>query len=334
MTRLSTGPSPHAGIGAADTPTLYFVGVTTSKSSIMTLFPEWAKLLELDARIAGIDIALGAAPSAYRKCVEAIAADPAARGALVTTHKAAVFDEAGDLFAELDPYAKLCREVSCVVTRGGEIHGLAKDPITAGLAMDHMLGPDYWSHPGRHAVCFGAGGAGLAIAVRLLSAEQRPERLVLVDRDPRRIELARLVVEELDADTEVELRSHVDLSLNDELVAASPRGSLFINATGLGKDRPGSPLSGQVRFPQHSAVWDLNYRGDLVYLDIARAQAAAKNLHVQDGWRYFLHGWTEVIAEVFALPMTQKRFATLAQAAERLSGRAGSPVPDRRVTDA
>ena len=73
----------------------------------------------------------------------------------------------------------------------------------------------------------------------------------------------------------------------------------MINATGLGKDAPGSPLTDAARFPERAIVWDLNYRGDLVFLDQARAQEKRRSLQVEDGWTYFLHGWTQVIAEVF-----------------------------------
>jgi hypothetical protein len=47
----------------------------------------------------------------------------------------------------------------------------------------------------------------------------------------------------------------------------------------------------------------------------AQAQAEAKKLHVEDGWNYFIHGWTQVIAEVFHIDIDS---ATL----ERLSKRA------------
>jgi len=40
----------------ADQPTFYFIGVTTGKSSIMKVFPEWAEFLGLgDVVIKGID---------------------------------------------------------------------------------------------------------------------------------------------------------------------------------------------------------------------------------------------------------------------------------------
>ena len=86
---------------------------------------------------------------------------------------------------------------------------------------------------------------------------------------------------------------------NDELCRDMSPGSLIVNATGLGKDRPGSPLTDQVLFPQGGYVWDFNYRGDLLFLKQAGRQRSSRDLVIEDGWVYFLHGWTRVISEVF-----------------------------------
>ena len=57
----------------ADQPTFYFIGVTTGKSSIMKVFPEWAKFLNLgDVVIKGIDFKPHDAPGAYRILVKVI----------------------------------------------------------------------------------------------------------------------------------------------------------------------------------------------------------------------------------------------------------------------
>ena len=54
-------------------PTMYFIGVTTGSSSIMKLFPLWAKELGLDnAVLKGIDIEIHSDPSIYREVVEFI----------------------------------------------------------------------------------------------------------------------------------------------------------------------------------------------------------------------------------------------------------------------
>src|SRR5699024_8789033 len=98
------------------------------------------------------------------------------------------------------------------------------------------------------------------------------------------------------------------------LLGQLPPGSLVINATGLGKDRPGSPLP-DVPLPTGAIVWELNYRGSLEFLAQARAQQAERDLTVVDGWRYFIHGWTQVIADVFDLEMTPQIVAELSAAA-------------------
>ena len=71
----------------------------------MKVFPRWADALGLPTRtLVGHDIPLGAAPQPTGTLVGAIAADPAHRGALVTTHKMRLFEAAGDLFDELDDW--------------------------------------------------------------------------------------------------------------------------------------------------------------------------------------------------------------------------------------
>ena len=57
----------------ATKPTLYFIGVTTSKSSIMNLFPKWAEYLRLgDCEIKGFDFLPHDETSKYRECIEFI----------------------------------------------------------------------------------------------------------------------------------------------------------------------------------------------------------------------------------------------------------------------
>lgn len=86
---------------------------------------------------------------------------------------------------------------------------------------------------------------------------------------------------------------------NDKIVGTLTAGSMVVNATGLGKDRPGSPLTESAVFPENGIAWDFNYRGDLVFLDQANDQKAGRNLTIENGWIYFIHGWTRVNAEVF-----------------------------------
>ena len=92
---------------------------------------------------------------------------------------------------------------------------------------------------------------------------------------------------------------------------------MVVNATGLGKDAPGSPLTDSVSFPDNGYVWEFNYRGDLLFLEQARRQEKSRKLTIEDGWIYFIHGWTRVIAEVFQIdiPVNGPEFDTICEIA-------------------
>ena len=97
--------------------------------------------------------------------------NPDVLGALVTTHKLSVWEEASDLFAEVDEHAKRLQEISCISKdRNGQLVGHAKDPITSGKAMGFILEENHWqTHPQAEALVLGCGGAGTAIIEQLLS---------------------------------------------------------------------------------------------------------------------------------------------------------------------
>jgi shikimate dehydrogenase len=309
---------------------MLFIGVSTPGSGIFELFPRWTAILGLNARIVGHDVPLGAPAGAFRSVVSDVAADPDVRGALVTGHKVELFRHAADLFDELDEYARLCREVSCISKRDGALVGHAKDPITAGRTLGEFL-PRDWPAGGAHALCFGAGGAGTAITLHLLCREQ-PARVVVTDRDLGRLAAVGAAADELGRASDVRLEHVGSAEESDALLAALPPGSLVVNATGLGKDAPGSPISDAAVFPDSAVVWELNYRGDLRFLEQARRRQQAQAINVHDGWRYFLHGWAEIVAEVFDLELTPQLFAELAEAAElvRSPGGLGPPAPAPR----
>ena len=305
---------------AAERPTLHFIGVTTGQSSIMRVFPAWAELLELDAAIAGIDFPLHAAPDAYRETVRFIKADPLSRGALVTTHKIDLFAACSDLFDVVDPHAVLMGETSCLSKDGTRLVCHAKDPISSGLAVDGFLPPRHFADTGAELFAMGAGGSTIALTWHLMRRERGrdvPSRIVVSDPEPRRLDEIRRIHAGIASDVAVEYRLVAGAADNDAVLQGLKPGSFVVNATGLGKDRPGSPLGPGARFPERAIAWDLNYRGRLVFLDQARAQAAGRQMQVEDGWTYFLHGWTQVIAEVFRIdiPTGGPRFDEIASVA-------------------
>ncbi len=282
---------------------MYFIGVTTGQSSIMRVFPEWARHLGLgDVAISGMDFVPHDKPEAYREAVKFIKEDEKSLGALVTTHKVDLLHTCRDLFDELDPYAALLGEVSSISKRDGRLLGHAKDPLTSGLALEAFLPRGHWRNKGAEVFIIGAGGSSRALSWHLMRPEQgadRPSRIVVSNRSTPRLEEMRRLHEQLATGVPVEYRHAPHPEQNDQILAGLNPHSLVINATGLGKDAPGSPLTGAAAFPKHGLVWDFNYRGELLFLEQAKAQSKARHLRIEDGWVYFIHGWTQVIAEVF-----------------------------------
>jgi shikimate dehydrogenase len=310
-----------AEVAPRDRPTMYFIGVTTGGSSIVRLFPRWVEILGLDgAQLVGVDCAIHADSQVYRRVVAQIKEDPLALGALVTTHKLDLLQAARDLFDELDRYALLCNEVSNIAKRDGKLIGLAKDPITAGRTLEEMLEPGHWGG-GAQVLCLGAGGTAVALAVYFLSrpdVADRPSRFIAVNHRRPPLDNLRSVVEQLPATVEVEYVLNEEGEANDRLMRTLPAGSLVVNATGMGKDRAGSPITDAAVFPEGGVAWELNYRGELAFLHQAAAQSKARGLSVHDGWRYFIHAWAEHVAEVFHLEITTPMFVRLADAAEAI----------------
>ena len=308
----------------ADRPTFYFIGMTTAKSSIMKVFPAWAKHLQLgDCPIRGIDCKWHDDPDVYRQVVSFLKEDTYSLGGLVTTHKIDLLKACRDLFDELGSYAHLLGEVSCISKRDGKLRGHAKDPITSGLSLEAFMPQDHWRQRGGDLCLLGAGGSSLALTTYLMKskpADERPARINVTNRSTGRLQEMQQVHEQINSGLDVEYLHCPVPEDNDRVVNGLKPGSLVINATGLGKDAPGSPLTDEATFPQNGFAWDFNYRGDLVFLDQANAQKKDKNLVVEDGWVYFIHGWTRVIAEVFNIDIPTKgpQFEALSEIAEQV----------------
>lgn len=318
----SNQPSGAYEVVEKTEPTFSFVGVTTSQSSIMKVFPRWMEALgRPEVKMEGIDHALHDEREAYRRTVAQIKFDPLSLGALVTTHKIDILQAAADMFDELHSSAEITGEVSCISKQDGNLIGHAKDPLTGGLSLDTLLGESYFGRIGGHVMNIGAGGSGKAIALHLMQKEEpvdRPERFIMINRSQPRLDDFQGMVETLGTDIHFEYILNEDPRRNDEIMAGLPDGSVVINATGLGKDRPGSPITDQGLFPRDGVAWEINYRGELDFWHQARGQEQSRNLTVEDGWLYFLHGWSQHIAEVLHIEIDDDAFAELAEIAEDL----------------
>jgi shikimate dehydrogenase len=292
----------------------YFIGVTTGSSSMMRIFPQWMNLVGIDSQIVGIDVPLESPPQVYRDIVQRIKSDPDVVGGLVTSHKINVFNAAHDLFDSFDDNSLLCREMS-VITKRGELRAVAGDPVMAGYAWREFIALNHFRAHNADVLCLGSGGAAVAIAVHVCRSDDHPRRFLLVDVNRDRLEHAHHIARQLGTGIQFDTLLNADPLRNDALMSELPPYSLVINASGLGKDRPGSPITDAGVFPKYGIAWELNYRGALDFLHQARRQAESRHLMVADGWRYFLHGWAVAVSLVFGFELTPQLFEQFADTA-------------------
>jgi len=306
-------------------PTFYFIGVTTSKSSIMKVFPLWMKVLgREDVVMEGMDCKIHDDPEAYRKTVAQIKYDPLSLGALVTTHKIDLLTAARDMFEYLDPYAMITGEVSSISKLEGRLEGHAKDPLTSGASLDAIIEKGYFGKTNGDVLCFGAGGSGVATLLHLINKKDkgdRPRKFTFVNRSQGRLDHAKEMVSGLKTDIEIEYICNSDPLINDKIMEKFPPYSIIINATGMGKDTPGSPITWEGKFPMNSVSWEFNYRGELDFLHQSLAQVESRKVKVEDGWLYFVHGWTQVVAQVLHFDLTPALFDKLNEAASTVRGK-------------
>ena len=302
---------------AAAEPVLYFIGVTTGQSSIMKIFPKWASYLGINACIKGIDVKPHAPAEDYREIASFIKKDPLSAGALITSHKLDLFTACRDLFDYTDPYAEKLGEVSSLSKNNGLFCAHAKDPISGGMALEDLVPRFFWAGHNGEVLLLGAGGSSLALSLYLMrktAEEDRPGRITITNRSEERLVSAKAALSQCN-NTEIRFRHCPCPADNDRQIAALPPYSLIINATGLGKDAPGSPATDAVSFPEHSLVWEINYRGDLLFMRQALAQKEEKKLIIENGWNYFIYGWTQVIQEVFHITIDAKQLNELSRIA-------------------
>lgn len=289
---------------------IMFVGVTTGSSLIHRAMPIWQPLLGSSCDLRGVDIPVGSDSDRYTELLDELTRDSSVAGAAITTHKVRVFQTCRGRFASLDPLALACEEINAVRRTADGLHGWARDPVSVGRVVDRI-----WPDTEGQVVCLGAGGTGLALAHHLLIS--RPA-VQFVCADPNRAAADRLTRQ-----AQHGAIAHVGDGPWDELIGAAAPGSLIVNATGMGKDRAGSPITSSARFPPRAVVWELNYRGELEFLNQGLLQAASSQLQVHDGWQLFCHGWAAALSTVLDLPDDKQLGDKFAEAAQFLRPRTG-----------
>jgi shikimate dehydrogenase len=300
---------------AADDRHVVFVGVDPGGSSALAAVPRWSRLLGVPLAIRAVDVPLGAPREAYVQVFDELAQAPAAAGAVITAHKVAMYAAVADRCRSVTPDARRLRECNVLARRPAGVAAYATDVRSIGAAVDRIWPPgpaaggegsaerpDRAGDGGR-VLCLGAGGSAAALCLHLLRRARPPRRIDVCERQPER---AAALGELFGADAipdGVDLRIHSGADRWDRAVAALPPGSLVVNATGLGKTSPASPLSPGAVLPPRSTVWDLNYRGPLPFLAQARAQARSpeRGLAVHDGSHLFALGWLAALSALLGI---------------------------------
>ena len=98
------------------------------------------------------------------------------------------------------------------------------------------------------------------------------------------------MVERLGTDIHFEYIQAQDPGESDAIMASLPDGSVVINATGAGKDFPGSPVSEAGVFPRQGVAWEINYRGQPDFWRQAKSQQTRRDLIVEDGCIFSMVG--------------------------------------------
>lgn len=301
-----------------------FVGVATGGSRIHREFPAWAERLgRPEWTLRGVDLPPTAPAAAYRDLVAAVAANPNVAGAVVTSHKLRLYDAGAALLGRTDVFTSLMLEVNALARTDGVVaDGFARDP----LALTAVL-RGFGDTPLDDVIVYGAGGAGTALllaltldveatlaAGRSVPGKRRPRSITVIDTDDGALAALRATADRCGV-----LDERLHLAGATTATAVVPPHALVVNATGLGKDRPGSPLPPGTVLPPTATAWDFNYRGDLTFLAAARAQGAT----AIDGWDYFVAGWGGALTAIAGRPFTPDLVAGLAAAAPRPPGAPG-----------
>lgn len=293
-----------------DSLSMMFLGVSTSSSRVQKLFHDWSRCLKSQLLLVSRDLPLGSERAEYRHFVDEMRSkNPPINGALITSHKAALYDAAYDLFDQVDTTAQRLEEVGMIYWKNNMMIAGANDALSTRRVTQRMLlKAQNWMNGCRRAIILGGGGAGVALANTLVTDDRLGcVEVIVTEIDQARIEKLSTMFEAWNSP--IPLRVLPSSSGIDELISASGPGSLIANATGLGKDREGNPVSANVKFPKQSFIWEFNYRfcvqAEPTFMEIALSQSREYELTIEDGTDYFIWGWLCVMANILSLQPTE-----------------------------
>jgi hypothetical protein len=145
-------------------PAVLFLGVSTAASAVHRYFPRWACDFPEPVRLIGIDLPAAAPGRNYEDLLDWIARNQQIRGMVITSHKIDLFRAGSSRFAAADRLSATLGEISALRrTPSGDLLAYATDPLSARAAAAELsLG-----RSGGETICFGAGGAAVALVAAL-----------------------------------------------------------------------------------------------------------------------------------------------------------------------
>ncbi|MBB3606382.1 shikimate 5-dehydrogenase [Mycolicibacterium sp. BK556] len=293
-----------------------FVGVDTARSAVNGVFADWCAILEREWILRHVDIPVDAEPPAYEECLDLVSASEYV-GGLVTTHKARIFDRCRDRFHYLEPICEVLGEVGILFKDETVLCGGVSDVVSGRHILSCILDQNE-SVSREYAVVIGAGGAGLAAAWNLgVEGVGDFSSVVVVENSAARVDRVLAIIADWPCGRPVKVVSS-EAGFADDILSTLPMGGLVVNATGMGKDRPGSPIRSADCLPDHCIVWEFNYRGTLDMLRMATSVSPSKGVVTYDGFDYFACGWSVVMSRVAHSEWSPAVYERFRSAAARL----------------
>ncbi len=301
---------------------IWFVGVSTAGSAALNAFPAWMDSLGVEADLVCVDLPLDAPDDTYGQLIARLRASAEVIGAVITGHKARLFETARDQLDAVSDAARACREISVLRRDGNRVCGTAIEVRSSAAALREIVPEEHWATGARELLILGAGGTAAALVAAIFEPPREgpagPSAVHLIDLVPARAEQLAEHIGRLSRDTAVSVHPTEEASA---VLAGLPPGSVIVNATGVGKDTPGSPIPLPATWPEQAIFWEINYRGELPLLKDAIDQTARRSLVTHDGWTLFVAGWSEALPAILNRPLTGEQRARIQKAAR--AARAG-----------
>ena len=274
-----------------------FLGVSTGSSAVNLLFPRWCEVLGVDWTLEGVDLPIGSDPGQYRnfgfnarrpdnRCIDNFTQGSCLRRREQPSRPSRAF-------------VRGVRRSGSIASRWKEFWwGGVSDVASGGEILKSLFSSEQWLSGQREVLIIGGGGAGLAAAWNIaVNGIGSARRILIVEHSLERSSKIQDLVANWPTKCRVDVLSGSG-SGDLDVVTSFSDGSLIINASGVGKDQPGSPVSDSVVFPLASTFWEFNYRGDLPLMHRAYLQERFPRTKVEDGKRYFATGWSVVMSKV------------------------------------